>query len=845
MKEYKGFPVSNYRTGFDEAVEPWLLPRDAVQVLQNAHLYRGVIEKINGYDAYTKMSYRTIVQMTGTINGVNKTFTITLTSALTTNSFTAQSTTNAGATQIEIFTYLSDASATLINLKGSLGGTGTIDLTNPNAPVVSITFNTAPVSILVGGVQYNAVIFTYDGPPLNPMTGALAYKPIMGIKPYYEISGAQDILIFDTRRVGKVVAITSIAIGSLLSLDYGIEEIPHEVQTANITITPAFDGVTKTFHGTIVNPIVPGMVTFYLYTNVPALVETITDNGDGLLTGTAGATGFINYFTGQWTITFVAAPPATNTMNTSVCMYGDVFTGDFTNFFSVCNYTFKAFITNNIDEIRYYDGHCLFFLDTNLEAVAVNSIAYDISTCLFVEVNRERLLLVSPVVDGVPVLNGIYWSKAGDPLDFTNDEQLLAPTSEAIRTYKIINSDMIVRFSNSERIFRYTGDAFSPFRWDSTNAIWRTDAPYSAINYDTYFTAVGKPAIIASDGVNIRRADEIIPDFTDPYRIDQQSPALFLDQTSIGQCYGERFDDLKEGWMCYKSSPNESDTVEPSDSILAFNYLDQTYAIYTFPFSCLGFGSVITTLVWGNDYREWGSIQDTWGSYEFAENSLVDLSGDQFGNVFLLDNSNMMGANKTGDITNVSTASPAVVTSTAHGLYTGDQIVIQNVIDTIGFAAINNQQFVVTVIDANTFSVPFDTTLLPDYVSGGNWFTMPVIFEIITKNFNPFVEEGQLSRLGYVDLFVSANDESNFRVQFYADDMLDYNFNTYYQETMLTLTAGGQTKVWKRIYVGAVAKEHTLRIYQNLADFSVDTIDQPVKVHAIIPYFKPAGRIFN
>ena len=58
MKEYQPFAISNFRTGFDEAIEPLLLPRDGYQILKNAHLYRGVLEKIPGYDLYAKMSYR-------------------------------------------------------------------------------------------------------------------------------------------------------------------------------------------------------------------------------------------------------------------------------------------------------------------------------------------------------------------------------------------------------------------------------------------------------------------------------------------------------------------------------------------------------------------------------------------------------------------------------------------------------------------------------------------------------------------------------------------------------------------------------------------------------------------
>ncbi len=772
-KEYQAFSLSNFRTGFDESLEPWLLPRDGYQIMKNAHLYRGVLEKIPGYDLFAKMSYTKIIEMTGVIDGVNTVFTATLNPLPSTNEFYAQGAINAGGTLRETWAYGSDGTSPDVNLVSSLGGTGTLDLTTG---IVTLTFNTPP-AIIPGG--YNAVIFSYD----FLSTAGAGSKDIMGIKPYYRGNGSEDILVFGMKRAGRVVNLTSSLVATIAGADNGIEEIPHELHVKGQTFAPPFDAIVTTFTGTIAGgPINPLSVEITLYSNVPALLTTITDNGSGLLTGTGTptATGFINYATGAFTITFSVAPAATDTLNSSVCVYGDVFTGTFSNFFSVVNYQYKAFITNNVDAIRYYDGECLEYLNTNLTSRPGN-FTYDISKALHVTVNRERLLLISPTVNGVLAQSAIYWSTAGDPLNFTNNEQLLAPTSEAIRTFSFINSDLICRFSNSERVFRYTGDAFSPFRWDTTNSAWRCDANYSAINYDSYYTSVGKPAIVASDGVNVKRADEIIPDFTLNNRALLESPIISIQQTSIGQCYGERFDDFKEGWLCFKAYSDDSNELTRSDNVLAYNYLDDTYAVYTFPLNCLGFGRVTSLDTWGNNFDAWQDADYSWNSFYEALDALIDLAGDRNGNVYTLGNANTL-YNKEG-------------------------------------------------------------------------VAEPVKFDVISKNFNPFIEQGELCRLGYIDLFVSANTETKLRVQFYRDDTmfegLDSNPAGYYQETQLTFLPTdsmspqtSQSKVWKRIYVGAVAKEHTIRFYQSTADFT-DTFNQPVRIHAMVLYMKPAGRIFN
>jgi hypothetical protein len=193
---------------------------------------------------------------------------------------------------------------------------------------------------------------------------------------------------------------------------------------------------------------------------------------------------------------------------------------------------------------------------------------------------------------------------------------------------------------------------------------------------------------------------------------------------------------------------------------------------------------VINVPTWATTFTEWQDMSDTWDSYQLQSNALVDLAGDQFDSVYELNS-------------------------------------------------------------GNTQTIAGDATTTPT----------PVLMSVISKNFNPFIEEGQLARLGYVDLFVSADSDSTLRVQFYVNDQLYIDSNNqpagFYQETTLTFNTTdalspntNQTKVWKRIYIGAVGREHTIRFYQNSADFA-ETDDQPIYIHAMVLWMKPAGRVFQ
>jgi len=782
MTDYQPFPISNFRTGFDQSVEPWLLPREAFQTMVNAHLYRGVLEKIEGYELFATFSYGKTLVLTPAPDGVTKTFTGVLPTQPTSNSFLGYGTIVSGV-NAETFTYQNDASATVINLIGSAGGTGTLNL---STLVVSLTFNTAPPNNI-----YSTVFFRWDS---FPATGACA---IMGIKPYYQQAGGRDIIVFDQRRAGKVIPISG-TIASTQKALQSIQEIPSDYyQSALFT----GNGVLVTFTGTLAGfPFIPGTLRWNQYfgtapnigKKVTGLnVNDVTDNGQGGLIGTGVSSGSINYMTGAYTITFSVAPANTNYFDSTTGKYKDIFTGTISNFISLYNYQNYAFFSNNKDPIYYYDGTAIHYLNTSTSVQAVVATAgvptnLTLKTCLHVFVNRERLLIIAPIVDTFGAqYSTIYWAEAGAPLNFTENNFLQASTSQSIKAIGFINSDLVVRFSNSERVFRYTADAFDPFRWDSTNNLWACDAPYSSINYDSSFSSVGRPAIVTSDGVNVKRADEIIPDFTDQTKLAQQTPVPFMNQTSIQQCYGERFDDIKEGWLCYNSFPINQSIVTASDYVLAYNYLDGTYATYTFPLSCLGLGNVVNVPTWATTFTTWAETTDTWDSYQVTSDALLDLGGDQFDSVYELNSSSIIGQ----PLSDVSPPSP-------------------------------------------------------------------VLMSVITKNFNPFIEDGQLCRFGYVDIFVSAYQLTKLRVQFYLDDNLYIDANNepqgWYQETLLTFTPTDamsptqlQTKVWKRIYVGSVGKSHTIRFYQKESDFTQEILDQPVLIHSFVPYFKPAGRIFN
>lgn len=72
----------------------------------------------------------------------------------------------------------------------------------------------------------------------------------------------------------------------------------------------------------------------------------------------------------------------------------------------------------------------------------------------------------------------------------------------------------------------------------------------------------------------------------------------------------------------------------------------------------------------------------------------------------------------TGVITAISKANPGQVTDAAHGLVGGELVKIKNV---VGMVEVNDNQYTITVVDANNYTIGVDTSAYTTYTSGGTW----------------------------------------------------------------------------------------------------------------------------
>jgi len=115
------------------------------------------------------------------------------------------------------------------------------------------------------------------------------------------------------------------------------------------------------------------------------------------------------------------------------------------------------------------------------------------------------------------------------------------------------------------------------------------------------------------------------------------------------------------------------------------------------------------------------------------------------------------GNTLTGSITGATNANPCVITSPNHNLTNGAVVTITNV---GGMTQLNGNNYTITVIDANDFSLNVDSSLFGTYTSGGSWSTISQTFSFVIQG--PFLSKEVV--IGGVDANnnpISINDDGN------------------------------------------------------------------------------------
>lgn len=381
--------------------------------------------------------------------------------------------------------------------------------------------------------------------------------------------------------------------------------------------------------------------------------ETFTDNGNGTLTGDGGGSGTIDYTTGAWSITYGSNPGGGHSITADydyfpeLAVVGirnyntasgvsellafdtkrlnkyetvakkfedatkqDEWTGGEENFIWTVNWLARLFICNNKDRVKSWNGTTLSNLMMDIDNDGINEVDH----CLLLFVHKERLIALRTSEDGQIYPQRARACKPGNPDNWKEAEGGWygdAPTTDWIMGGGFLGDDIIVFFTKSIWVLKYTGNPNSPFAWLRLVPTEGCAASFSVLSFAKELFAMSPTSIMACDGY-------------EAYAIDQKIPDLILEANpkKIHYTYGATVKELRLNWWLYPYM-----TASVSDRCLVLNYLEKSWSIFQIQMHIIGFWAQEEDLCWDDVEESWDELEMSWDEKSSGAGYPITLGG--------------------------------------------------------------------------------------------------------------------------------------------------------------------------------------------------------------------------
>jgi hypothetical protein len=442
------------------------------------------------------------------------------------------------------------------------------------------------------------------------------------------------------------------------------------------------------------------------------------------------------------------------------------------------------FVTNNVPSTTA-DGGIKYWTGTvwGQKTLPITG-SINLEGCLILVVFKNHLIALNTIEDGVRYINRARWAAFGNPLNEGGTGSVIAwrqdqpgqgfaidaETNEDIVSCQFVRDRLVVFFERSTWELAFTGNQLQPFTWQRLNTELGADATFSSVPFDQVTLTLGNTGIHACDGVSVVRIDNEIPDSVWQARAGS---------TNIVRIHGIR-DYFAE--QVYWTFPNIS--ADPSSStypnkVLVYNYSQKTWAFNDDSFTTFGlyYAASQSSITWDSTNITWDNTDITWDSGVSQTLSQYVIAGNQEGFVSIVDPAITLNAPSL-QVTDITATSQLVsMTAYNHNLNPGDYIQLKNIVvyksATTTYQTIDTSTeayLVTTITDANVFEVVFDTIipyLADGYVYvGGGWISRVSKIDIITKQFNFYLDADRNAYIQKVDCLIDRTDSGEIAVDY-------------------------------------------------------------------------------
>ena len=772
--------IAPFQTGIDTDISPWQAPPDSFRELNNFHVRHGFIQKRSGFRIWGFMSHC----KGSLITSVTKATTAVVTSAShgIENGQTVLISNINGMVELNGITFTAaNVAANTLELSGT-DSSGFTTYTSGGGICVS------PAGTITGISQGDPAVVTAsnnfsDGEKviITNVQGMVeingtTYTVANATSTTFELSGINSTAFTAYTAGGNATLFTAdriMGIFRFISPDGTKETLAFDTTNAAV-----YDGVTDRFKPLDANDVMSGSNTDYIWTE-------------------------------NW-----------QHSNSTNRLY-------FTNG--------KAYDGVSLDGIRYYDSS----VSTNSTTIFTPSLGG--TRTLFggklLFAIKQRLIVLnvfeSPSPGGTTANfpQRARWCQAQGP---SNWNDLIpggggfadAPTGEQIISARALQDVIIVFFTNSVWTLRPVPDPALPFRWDRINDFRACDGKMATVQYDRYIVALGVRGITATDGVETRRIDDRIQDFT----------SNEINTAQFKKVYSVRDYDNQRTWTLY--STNTTDTNVENSKALILDDDSSAYSQYVIAMNCLGYGNFaedygLDDFIAANNLNK--SIEEfvneeTLRSYFWQIDQDAFLGGDTGGIIYVM---------QTEGTDNGAEIESTLLTNAWNPYQQEGKEAQLNYLDI--YVEVDKKTQITVEFYKDTDTVPYATrksdTLPPiDFVACVSNITKNNPAQVIAHQHG--LVTGDIIYIYGVHGMTEIDDGYTITVvdvnNFTLDGIDSTSFTSYLTGGQIVRKKFYRTKSWKRILAGGIGFQHRVRIS------SGDT-NAPLKIEGLRPYFKPRG----
>jgi len=740
------FLIADTRIGIERDLEPWLLPNDAYPDLQDAYIWRGRVHKRKGFQFLARL--RRII---GTTNGAGDR-TITLlniplaagVSQFVCGAETYQDNGSAGAAQNLLSTGV--GVATLNRTTGVFvltGGPAATDVFYlPGLPVMglrSLETATENEDSLIGFDTSYSYLFT--GGVFQDLT---SYKtstaPFIWHGANYDLFWTNNYVraMFTTNGVGNAADLHNFLDGSTIT-----------------AITQAASAVVTVANGANFSQ-APGDIVFFNevagMTQINGLSATVTNVAGNNVTVNINSTAFTAYTNGG--VLFNLTRNIGNGANTGDSIkWLDQDKSGWVNF--------QPSLNGAGNSTNYLQSAEMIFPYKN-RLLVLNTLEGTFTGTAQNYYQRARWSQNGTVYYSTPIptnFQGVIDAQSWRDDVVGKGGYIDAPTLEQITSAQFVKDTLIVYFERSTWQLRYTGNELLPFIWEKINTELGAESTFSVVPFDKTTIALGNVGIHACDSVNVERIDEKIPDEIFNIQNNNQGPMRVVGVRDY-------FYEFVYWSVPYSGIDTEDGMGTPvtfifPNKLIVYNYKDNSFSFFNDSFTCFGYYQATNPIIWGSLSVKWNSYDALWSDPE-ADNpfTLNIAGGNQQGFVEIL-----MQQSTNDQSLFISNIAGSTITCPNHNLQPGQFVKILTATGiNYGVGPIFK---VITITDANNFVI---NSALTGVFTGSGTLAVVNNMSILTKRFNPFIEQGVQVRLVRADLYLDKTTNGQISVNLYINE---------------------------------------------------------------------------